>query len=57
MKKILRIRESVKIREAKLKELEGLPLNPANVNMAIPIIPDSDSDWMADTCSEGSRIP
>jgi hypothetical protein len=38
MKKILRIRESVKIREAKVKEIEGLPLNPANVNITTELI-------------------
>ena len=38
MKKILRIRESVKTREAKVKEIEGLPLNPANVNIMTELI-------------------
>jgi len=38
MKKILRIREGVKIREAKVRELEELPLNPANVNMMTELI-------------------
>jgi transposase-like protein len=38
MKKILRIREGVKIREAKGKELKELPLNPANVNMMAELI-------------------
>jgi hypothetical protein len=38
MKKIVRIREGVKIREAKVKELEELPLNPANVNMMAELI-------------------
>jgi putative transposase len=38
MKKIVRIREGVKIREAKVKELEELPLNPANVNMMTELI-------------------
>ena len=38
MKKILRIREGVKIREAKVKELEQLPLDPSNVNMMTEVI-------------------
>ena len=38
MKKVLRIREGVKIREAKVKELEQLPFNPANVNMMAELI-------------------
>jgi len=38
MKKILRIREGVKIREAKVREIEQLPLNPANVNMMVELI-------------------
>jgi transposase-like protein len=38
MKKIVRIREGVKIREAKVKELEQLPQNPAHVNMMAELI-------------------
>jgi transposase-like protein len=38
MKKILRIREGVKIREAKVREIEELPFNPASVNMMTELI-------------------
>jgi len=38
MKKIVRIREGVKIREARVKELEQLPLNLANVNIMAELI-------------------